>query len=80
MAKAIPDWPRMMRRTTAARYLDLTGPEFDHEVAAGKVPTPVLLGKTEHWSRASLDQWMDDLTGAGPGKGDWRRKQPAYAA
>ncbi len=30
----IYDWPRMMTRTNATRYLDMTAGEFDNAVAA----------------------------------------------
>jgi hypothetical protein len=73
-----PDWPRMMKRGTAARYLDLTPAELDREVAAGRLPHPVMLGKDEHWSRATLDERLAQLTGEGSGN-DWRSSQAAYA-
>jgi hypothetical protein len=35
MSRMIPDWPRMMRRATAALYLDLSAAEFEREVDRG---------------------------------------------
>ena len=78
MARSIPDWPRMMRRARAAAYLDLTSAEFEREVAAGRLPTPVKLGSCEHWDRHALDEHIERLTGGAPG--DWRKDQPLYAA
>ena len=71
-------WPRMMKRGTAAAYCDLTPTEFEREVAAGKLPLPVALGNTEHWSRIALDEHLANL--AGEGVYDWRKEQPLYAA
>lgn len=73
-----PDWPRTMKRGTAAAYCDLTPTDFDREVTAGKLPLPFILGKDEHWSRVQLDEYLASL--AGEGGSDWRREQPAYAA
>lgn len=73
---AAPDWPRMMRRTTAAAYCDMTAPEFEREVLAGRLPDPVQLGGGERWSRAQLDERLERLTGdRAP---DWRGQQPLY--
>jgi predicted DNA-binding transcriptional regulator AlpA len=38
---ALPDWPRFMRRASAASYADYSRPEFDRAVAAGELPEPV---------------------------------------
>jgi hypothetical protein len=69
----------MMRRATAARYLDLTAAEFDREVAAGKLPMPIKLGKDEHWSRIALDERLAEMSGQHV-QTDWRKNQKAYAA
>jgi hypothetical protein len=73
-----PDWPRFMKRGTAAAYCDITPVEFDREVIAGRLPSPVSLGNHAHWSRTSLDESLADL--AGEGVHDWRKAQKAYAA
>lgn len=75
-----PDWPRLMRRGTAAVYLDMTPTEFDREVMSGRLPMPVKIGNHEHWSRVQLDQHIAALYGEGGGEDDWRKRQPAYAA
>lgn len=33
-----PDWPRLMRRRTAALYCDMTEAEFEREVSSGRFP------------------------------------------
>ncbi len=71
MGRAIPDWPRMMRRTTAAAYCDLTAAEFEREVASGALPQPIKLGSQEHWSRTALDQHLERL--CGEGAPDWQK-------
>lgn len=72
-----PFWPRMMKKATAARYCDLTTPEFVREVACGKLPMAVILGNQEHWDRHQLDEDLNRLTGQTK---DWRNEQPGLAA
>jgi predicted DNA-binding transcriptional regulator AlpA len=79
MSRAIPDWPRMMKRGTAALYLDLSAAEFDREVGEGRLPGPIMLGRAEHWSRVALDERLAEMVGEGK-KRDWRKDQPLYAA
>jgi hypothetical protein len=75
-ARSIPDWPRMMRRTTAALYLDMTTAEFEREMTAGKVPMPVIFGGSERWSRVLLDECIERLTGERVP--DWRSENRHY--
>ena len=56
-------WPRMMKLATAARYCDLSPPAFLGEVAAGRLPLPVELGKRDHWDRLALDKALAILSG-----------------
>lgn len=73
---SVPDWPRMMRRATAAAYCDLSAAEFEREVAGGRLPLPVKLGNSEHWSRIAIDDMLGRLAGDnGP---DWRKGSPLY--
>lgn len=72
-----PFWPRMMKKATAARYCDLTTPEFSREVACGRLPLPIKLGNAEHWDRNQLDEELNRLTGQAR---DWRDEQPGLAA
>lgn len=59
-------WPRMMRKTTAARYCDMSEAAFEREINAGRLPFPITLGNREHWCRNALDKALDRLTGAEP--------------
>lgn len=68
----------MMRRQTAARYCDLSVAEFEREIADGRLPMPVKLGNSEHWSKVRLDQALEKLTGGADN--DWRRKVGLYDA
>ena len=72
---ALPNWPAMMKRSLAARYCDLTPVEFEREIAEGKLPQPVMLGKAEHWSRSGLDKALDALAGDGA---EWFNGSPLY--
>jgi hypothetical protein len=72
----LPHWPGMMKRATAARYCDLSVAEFEREVAASRLPLPVMLGNHEHWSKSQLDQSLAVLTGQA--QNDWRVGSPLY--
>lgn len=69
---ALPHWPGTMRRSLAARYCDLSVAEFEREVAEGRLPMPVKLGNSEHWSKVQIDQAIERL--AGGADNDWRAK------
>lgn len=71
-------WPRMLRRASAAAYLDLSPAEFEREVAAGRLPQPVKLGNSEHWSAAAIDAAVACLTGEHVPS--WRDKAGLYAS
>ena len=70
-------WPRMMKRVTAARYVDLATAKFLQEVASGRLSPPVTLGGEEHWDRSALDTDLDRIAGRVT---DWRKEQPGLAA
>lgn len=74
----LPHWPRMMKRATAAAFCDLSEAEFEREVAAGRLPMPVKLGNTDHWSHQHLDDAIQRLSGAVAN--DWRSTSRHYAA
>ena len=78
MSARYPHWPRMMRRSTAAAYCDLTSADFEREVAAGRLPEGIRLGSEVHWSRDQLDASLDRMLGIG-GSGEWRRNQPGLS-
>lgn len=66
MTATAPYWPMMMKRPLAARYCDLSPAEFEREVNEGRLPVPVKLGKSEHWSRRKLDEALEALHGDEP--------------
>lgn len=65
--------PRMLLRTEAAKYCGLSVPAFEREIAAGRLPLPVMLGKKEHWCIKALDKALDALTGQGD-QPDYRKR------
>lgn len=71
-------WPRMMKRSTACAYLDLTAAELEREIVAGRLPAPVMLGNGLHWSQADIDAHLDRLTGQAEDGADWRKKVKLY--
>ena len=77
-ARQAPTWPRMMKRSLAALYCDLTVPAFEGEVLAGRLPHPVILGGEEHWSTPQIDEHLERLTG--DRVPDWRANAPIYKA
>lgn len=56
-------WPRMMKAKTAAEYVDMSEAAFQAEVLSGRLPSPVVLGKRDHWDRMALDRALALLTG-----------------
>jgi len=75
--RQIPDWPRLMKKATLARYLDISPSEVEKEVCAGRLPMPVRIGSAEHWSRVAVDSMVEAI--AGDKTDDWRQEQPWYA-
>ena len=70
------DWPRMMKRKTAADYCDLSIAAFEREVIDGRLPIGVNLGGQKHWSRTQIDAALERITGgAAP---SWREKSGLY--
>ena len=72
-----PYWPRLMKRSTAARYCDLAPGKFLAEVAEGRLSLPIKLGGEDHWDRTALDEDINRLAGRVT---DWRKDQPGLAA
>lgn len=58
-------WPGMMKRRTAAAYLDMTEPAFAREVLAGRLPPAIMLGAREHWRKDAIDAAIAALSGDG---------------
>jgi predicted DNA-binding transcriptional regulator AlpA len=59
-------------------YCDLSVAEFEREIADGRLPMPVKLGNSEHWSKMGLDRALEQL--AGGADNDWRTKLGLYNA
>jgi predicted DNA-binding transcriptional regulator AlpA len=76
-ARTLPDWPRMLRRSLAAAYLDMSVAEFERAMASGALPHPVKIGEQERWSRTTLDETVDRITGVQVP--DFRKKARFYA-
>ena len=47
LRSGMTDWPGLMRRTTAARYCELTLAKFERAVLNGELPQPVRIGDAE---------------------------------
>lgn len=60
-------WPGMLKRKTAAEYLDMSEAAFEREVSAGRIPQPVTLGNRPHWRKDAIDAALARLTGDGDG-------------
>ena len=69
----LPGWPRLLRATLAARYVDMTGAQFDKAVAAGELPDPLQTPAGERWDRGELDTAIDRMAGNAPAN-DWRAR------
>ena len=67
-------WPAMMRRKTAAEYLELSEAAFEREVVAGRLPAAIVLGGRDHWSKDAIDAAIARLMGGGTDMPDYRRK------
>lgn len=76
--KVYPDWPRAMKRATAAAFCDLSLAEFDAEVASAKLPQGFLLGRSLHWSRPAIEEHLGRLSG--DTQPDWREQSPLYSS
>lgn len=74
-------WPRLMRRQTACAYVDMSAAEFEREIASGRLPMPVDIGRGPRWSREEIDRFIERLTGEAdaPQIDDWRAKTKLYA-
>jgi hypothetical protein len=53
----------MMKRATAAAYLDMGPQAFSREVERGRLPMPVRFGGTDHWHRPDIDRAIDKIVG-----------------
>lgn len=56
-------WPALMKRKTAAEYLDMSEAAFEREVAGGRLPASIMVGGREHWRKDALDSAIARLSG-----------------
>lgn len=56
-----PTWPALMRRKTAATYLDMSEAAFEREVLAGRLPQPEIWGGRDHWRKDAIDAAINPL-------------------
>lgn len=73
----MPYWPAAMKRKTAAAYLDMGESAFLRLVEEGIMPQPFRLGRTDHWSRVSIDNAIAKLFG--DEETDWFSRSPLFA-
>jgi len=78
MGKHAPHWPRMLRKASVCAYLELSVAELEREITAGRLPHPIMLGNSLHWSLAEIDAYVDRLTSADNVE-DWRKGTKLYA-
>lgn len=57
-------WPAMMKRRTAAEYLDMSEAAFEREIVNGRLPAPVIMGGRDHWSKDALDRALAAIVGS----------------
>ncbi|MGC1269942.1 MAG: hypothetical protein WA842_05015 [Croceibacterium sp.] len=69
----------MLKRSSAAAYLDMSEKAFEREVANGRLPQPIILGGRNHWCRNAIDKALDQLTGADPVPEYRRELEARYA-
>ncbi|KFD27099.1 MULTISPECIES: helix-turn-helix transcriptional regulator [Sphingobium] len=74
-----PFWPRMLKKASVCAYLELSAAEIEREIAGGRLPHPVVLGNSLHWSRAEIDAYLERLTGETDAPDDWRKGTKLYA-
>lgn len=56
-APLVRDWPALLRRKTAALYLDITPGTFD--AMRPRLPQPIVIhGRTKGWLRRDIDNWL----------------------
>lgn len=56
-------WPRMMKRKTAAAYLDMSEAAFEREIVSGRLPAGIMFGGREHWRKDAIDAAIERLGG-----------------
>lgn len=64
-------WPALMRRKTAATYLDMSEAAFEREVLAGRLPQPETWGGRDHWRKEAIDAAINPQHHGEP---EWRKR------
>jgi hypothetical protein len=77
MTAAIRDWPGFMRKSTAAKYCDMSVVDFEKAVMSGEMPMPIRINGEPRWVRADIDARAKGATDLGID--DWRKDAPIYA-
>lgn len=73
-------WPALMKRKTAAEYLDISEAAFEREIIAGRLPAAFLIGGRDHWRKDALDKALAVLSGESVDDDEmefWQRGQAA---
>lgn len=57
-------WPALMKKTTAAAYVDRTPRWIEQQIAAERFPRPVraYAGADPQFRKADLDNWLESLS------------------
>jgi len=78
-----PEWPGLMRRKTAALYLELSEGKFTKLVAAQRIPASVLIDTERRWRKVDLDAFIATTSPEGGPSGtnpDFEERFAAFAA
>ena len=59
----LPNWPRLLSRDQAARYVGVSPTQFAKEVDEGRWPPPERRGSRITWDRALIDMVQDKSSG-----------------
>ena len=52
-------WPALLKRPTLAKYLEVSVPSLEKELAAGRLPRPIMFGGTLHWRKSEVDKMIE---------------------
>ena len=54
-----PHWPALLKRATLAKYLEVSLPSLEKELAGGRLPRPIMFGGTLHWRKSEVDKAIE---------------------
>lgn len=69
-----PTWPALMRRKTAATYLDMSEASFERQIAQGVFPGAVRIGRVAYWRKDAIDAAVARLSGAESDMPDYEKE------